>query len=187
MAMQPAELRILTGFHAGGVVALPDAASLSLGSALDNDVILRDAPFSSARLEWQDGALVWRDQGGENRLSTPHLIRSGPLRLLVCTPQRSWDEANDGLPMLTVQGNAGDARARPSEAGTEPGPDEAGLPQTGTEGGGDQTLEHGGEPGAPVAHADALPGDGCSPVEHSVALSICPSSSRALWRLSALL
>jgi len=159
MATQPLELRILTGFHAGGVVALPDAASLSVGSALDNDVILRDAPFRSASLEWQDGALVWRDQGGENRLSTQQLIRSGPLRLLVCAPSRSWDEATDSLPMLTVSGDAGDARAMPSEAGTEPGSDEAGLPPTGTEGGGDPTLEHGGEPGAPEAHADALPDD----------------------------
>lgn len=122
MAADSLELRILTGFHAGGVSGLHADESMSLGSDQDNDLVLRDAPFVSAQLAWQEGTLVWRDAYGEFALSWPHLIRAGRLSLLICIASRAWEEPADDLPVLSIADGSSEASRPPLAA--ERAPDE---------------------------------------------------------------
>jgi hypothetical protein len=53
------QLRVLSGWHEGAVVELlGDAGTLTLGTEVQGDVVLRNAPFAQARLYWD--AQGWR-------------------------------------------------------------------------------------------------------------------------------
>lgn len=187
MAADSLELRIITGFHAGGASSLHGDESVSLGSDPDNDLVLRDAPFVSAQLTWQDGTLVWRDAHGEFALSCPHLIRAGGLSLLICTASRAWDEPADDLPVLSIADGSSKA-SRPSPAAElapdDDAPELTPAPGTGT-----------GDIASDPTLADALRGASEQSAEHSAdASGSSPSSApettpgpRMRWAVLALL
>ena len=129
MSAQPRELRVLDGVHAGARARLQ--ARLSIGSALDNDIVLSDPGIGAnhAELVWDDVADRWWLQRDGGERPTEHglgeAVRLGPVRLtvaasnepfdaVVVVPERIHEETPEAAPDATPDAEA--------EAQTDAGP-----------------------------------------------------------------
>jgi type III secretion protein D len=98
MSAEPRELRILDGLHAGA--RAPLAPRLSIGSSLDNDIVLSDPGIQAqhAQLQWDatsDAWLLLRDGASDGasdgpRLALGEVVSLGPVRVTVAAANNEW-------------------------------------------------------------------------------------------------
>jgi hypothetical protein len=122
-------LVVLKGLHSGAVVELPamseadGPATLSIGSDLDHDIVLADAP-SSARLTRTDVGWQWSEEGFTQLVGDLGRWRWGPMELAIGPPASRWDAF--GLKFDRSVIKASDNSAIGHESSSEPAPrDEA--------------------------------------------------------------
>lgn len=130
-----AQLRILSGCHAGASLEIAAGQALSVGCDEDCDVLLRDcglAPGAPAQLQWQQGCWTLRT-AGEERHALGSIALLGPVSITVCSGQAPWQEAL-APPSLAPQEPALDsADLAPQPAGPKPAllpaPDDGAAPE----------------------------------------------------------
>lgn len=85
------ELRVLAGWHQGASVPLTAAlGEMSVGSALDNDVVLRDAPFVQALVVWKNETWCLQHGGNSLELSIGQALVWQDLHLTIDLPSSTW-------------------------------------------------------------------------------------------------
>ncbi len=90
-AAVPWQLRVLSGWHEGACVDLAgDAGALTLGTAVQSDVVLRDAPFAQAHLHWDVQGWRLAHDGSTLTLATGQALAWQALHLAVDRPDAPW-------------------------------------------------------------------------------------------------
>lgn len=86
------ELRVLTGLHIGARALLAGQSEFTIGSDPENDLILRDAPFESARIVLGGARWTWieDDPAVEVLLACGQALRVGDLLFMLDEPGAAW-------------------------------------------------------------------------------------------------
>jgi hypothetical protein len=85
------QLRVLSGWHQGACVPLLTAVGeLSVGSALDNDVVLRDAPFAQALVVWKNETWCLQQDSNSLELTIGQALAWQDLHLTIDLSTASW-------------------------------------------------------------------------------------------------
>ena len=90
-AAVPWQLRVLSGWHEGACVDLAgEAGALTLGTDVQSDVVLRDAPFAQAHLHWDAQDCRLAHDGSTLTLAAGQALAWQDLHLAVDRPNAPW-------------------------------------------------------------------------------------------------
>lgn len=88
------QLRVLSGGHEGACVDLAgETGTLTLGTDVRNDVVLRDAPFAQAHLHWDTQGWRAEHEGTALALASGQAVAWQDLHLAVDKPDAPWTYA----------------------------------------------------------------------------------------------
>ena len=86
------ELRVLSGVHIGARALLSGQSEFTIGSRPDNDLVLRDAPFASARIILDGARWTWLESelAIEVQLVGGQALRASELLFMLDEPGARW-------------------------------------------------------------------------------------------------
>jgi hypothetical protein len=111
------ELRIYAGLHAGARVGISSLEeTLLLGSVPDNDVILRDAPFTSETLRLSESGWHWPGANAEQAIAWGHAVQMDGLVFTVDEHGAPWPADQSWVIAWSQQATVAPVQAPDTEA-----------------------------------------------------------------------